>query len=126
MDGSIYTASTKQTTICSIDNGICALLCNVTLYYYYSIVTVFKRHENLHFAATAGDTNSNEKWCAVSTTLAIIKLRRRYTTKHGEVSRRLLHSLKQYENQCKNHLSSTNKWSTRPHTNHCFSSLLNV
>jgi hypothetical protein len=42
--------------------------------------------------------------------LAMIKLRRRYTTKHGEVSRRLLLSLKQYINQCKNHLSSTNKW----------------
>jgi len=48
-------------------------------------------HDNLHSAATAGGTNSNEKWCAVHH-FAIIILRRRYTTKHGEVSRRLLFS----------------------------------
>ncbi len=37
----------------------------------------------------------------------MINLGRRYTTKHGGVSRRLLLSPKQYINQCKNHLSST-------------------
>ncbi|MDO9580071.1 MAG: hypothetical protein Q7J06_05825, partial [Bacteroidales bacterium] len=65
---------------------------------------------NLHSTATAGGTNSNEKMVCGFHHFDIIKLRRRYTTKHDEVSRRLLLSSKQYFNQCKNHLSSTDKW----------------
>ena len=49
-------------------------------------------HINLHFAATAGDTNSNEKMVCGFHHFVMISLRGRYTTKHGEVSRRLLFS----------------------------------
>ena len=45
-------------------------------------------HTNLHSAADACGTNSYEKWCASSTT-SFILVTRSYTTKHGEVSRRL-------------------------------------
>lgn len=56
---------------------------NISTPYTVKVITLI-----IHSAADAGGTNSYEKWCASSTTYFII-ITRSYTTKHGEVSRRL-------------------------------------
>jgi len=63
--------------------------------FFYLIRVVFHAnhpHLNLHFAAVAATQIVMKKMMSGNHHLVIIKLRRRYTTKHGEVSRRLLFS----------------------------------
>ena len=67
-------------------------------------------HVNLHLAAY-GDTNSDENGVPTTSDCYTMGIRRRQTTKHGEASSRLLiFDPKPYINQCKDCLSSTNKW----------------
>ncbi|MEW6183213.1 MAG: hypothetical protein AB1500_08560 [Bacillota bacterium] len=75
------------------------------------IVIIFC-HINLHLAPPVRATQIVMKTgCALTLDCSTIGLRRRHTTKHDEVSSRLLFlNLKQYINQCKDCPSSTNKW----------------
>lgn len=69
-------------------NGIDIAFADNTLLFLSCAEAEKNLHTNLHSAADACGTNSYEKRCASSTT-SFILVTRSYTTKHGEVSRRL-------------------------------------
>jgi hypothetical protein len=75
------------------------------------ILELSSLHNNLHLAARAAIQIVMKTGAQITPDFGRMGLRRRQTTKHGEVSSRpLIFDPKPYNNQCKDCLPSTNEW----------------